>query len=162
MRLVKLLRGDANYEKGARRIELHSLRHLYPIEISITHSHVPLLTKEKLVSLNELRVENDLDISEEDTSPEDVSLLDSGMDFNATPASFQEQEIDSVCNESDLVEDPENFLPDYALSFKDTASSNFVPRLEEPLSDNALSLADAGMPRKGPVKPVKPVISECG
>ena len=64
VRSVKLLRGDANYEKGARRIELHSLRHLYPIELSITHSHVPLLTNEELVSLNELRVEKDLDFSE--------------------------------------------------------------------------------------------------
>ena len=45
---VKLLRGDANYERGACRLELHSLKHLYPIELSITHSHVPLLSDEEL------------------------------------------------------------------------------------------------------------------
>ena len=102
-----------------------------------------MLSNEELASLNELRVEEDLDFSDEDASPEDVSLLDSGMDSNAMPASFQEQEIDPLYDESDLVEDSEDFLPDYALSFKDSASSKVVPVLEEPLSDNVLSLADA-------------------
>ena len=102
-----------------------------------------MLTNKELVFLNELRVEKDLDFSQEETSPEDVSLLDTGMDFYEPPASFQEQEIDSVQDASDLVEDPEDLLSDYALSFKDTASSDFVPRLEEPLSNNALSPEDA-------------------
>ena len=97
---------------------------------------------EELASLNELRVEKDLDFSQEETSPEDVSLLDTGMDFYDPPASFQEQEIDSEQDVSDLVEDPEDLLSDYALSFKDTASSEFVPRSEEPLINHASSPED--------------------
>ena len=119
---------------------MHSLKHLYPIELSITHSHVPLLSDEELASLNELRVDEDLDFSDLDSSPEDVSLLDPGMDFNASLDSFQEQEIDPVCDESNLVNDPEDPLPDNALSLEDIASSNFVPALEEPIfSDHAAS-----------------------
>ena len=40
VRNVKLLRGDADWDKkGGLRPELHSLQHLYPMELSITHPH---------------------------------------------------------------------------------------------------------------------------
>lgn len=40
VRNVKLLRGDADWEKkGGLMVELHSLQHLFPMELSITHSH---------------------------------------------------------------------------------------------------------------------------
>merc|ERR1712121_490915 len=40
VRNVKLLRGDADWEKkGGLKPELHSLQHLFPVELSITHPH---------------------------------------------------------------------------------------------------------------------------
>ena len=37
---MKLLRGDADWEKkGGLKPELHSLQHLFPMELSITHPH---------------------------------------------------------------------------------------------------------------------------
>merc|ERR1712215_116582 len=40
VRNVKLLRGDADWDKkGGLRPELHSLQNLYPMELSITHPH---------------------------------------------------------------------------------------------------------------------------
>ena len=40
VRNVKLLRGDADWEKkGGLKPELHSLQHLFPMELSITHPH---------------------------------------------------------------------------------------------------------------------------
>ena len=134
IRSVKLLRGDANYERGARRIELHSLKHLYPIELSITHPYVPLLSSEELASFNELTVEDDLDFSGE-TSLEDVSLLESGLDNDNLIASFQDQ--DSAA-ESLILDDPDENLLDYALFFKDTAS-NSVSSLEEFTCDEVAS-----------------------
>ena len=40
VRSVKLLKGDAKYRASERKLELHSLSHLYPLELSITHDHV--------------------------------------------------------------------------------------------------------------------------
>ena len=40
VRAVKLLRGDAKYRQGVRKLELHSIKNLYPLELSITHNHV--------------------------------------------------------------------------------------------------------------------------
>ena len=36
VRSVKLLRGDAKYESGIRKLELHSIKNLYPLELNIT------------------------------------------------------------------------------------------------------------------------------
>ena len=40
IRSVKLLRGKADYRDKPAQPELHSLKHLYPLELSITHDHV--------------------------------------------------------------------------------------------------------------------------
>ena len=41
VRTVKLLRGDAKYrQQSVRKLELHSIKNLYPLELSITHNHV--------------------------------------------------------------------------------------------------------------------------
>ena len=37
VRSVKLVRGNADYQKNPLKPELHSLKHLYPLELSITH-----------------------------------------------------------------------------------------------------------------------------
>ena len=38
VRSVKLLRGDAKYKPGVRKLELHSIKNLYPLEVNITHN----------------------------------------------------------------------------------------------------------------------------
>ena len=40
VRSAKILKGDAKYRDKDRKLELHSLKHLYPLELSITHNHV--------------------------------------------------------------------------------------------------------------------------
>ena len=40
VRSAKILKGDANYRECERKLELHSLKHLFPLELSITHDHV--------------------------------------------------------------------------------------------------------------------------
>ena len=46
VRSVKLIRGKADYREKPLTPELHSLKHLYPLELSITHNHNPTLSQE--------------------------------------------------------------------------------------------------------------------
>ena len=59
VRNVKLLRGDADWEKkGGLKPELHSLQHLFPMELSITHPHTsPLPQSPEFKTLCEREVE---------------------------------------------------------------------------------------------------------
>ena len=141
----KNLAGNAEYEKGNCRLELHSLKHFYPIELSITHSHVPQLSDVELATLNEFRVDEDLDFSNLTSLPcDDVAPLDDpGLDFDAIPDAFQDQNLEEPVLHDilPLVSDPflEDPLPDNALSSEDIVSSDHVPESEEPLfsSNNA-------------------------
>ncbi len=67
VRSAKLLKGDAKYRENERKLELHSLSHLYPLELSITHDHV---------------VETEIDQDLLDLEVEDFSNLEPQIDLN--------------------------------------------------------------------------------
>ena len=46
IRSVKLIRGKADYKEKPLIPELHSLKHLYPLELSITHNHTSTISQE--------------------------------------------------------------------------------------------------------------------
>ena len=83
VRSAKLLKGDAKYRENERKLELHSLSHLYPLELSITHDHV---------------VETEVDQDLLDLEVEDFSNLESQIDLN-------ENEINENGSNSGLVSD---------------------------------------------------------
>ena len=83
VRSAKLLKGDAKYRENERKLELHSLSHLYPLELSITHDHV---------------VETEVDQDLLDLEVEDFSNLEPQIDLN-------ENEINENGSNSGLVSD---------------------------------------------------------
>ena len=83
VRSAKLLKGDAKYRENERKLELHSLSHLYPLELSITHDHV---------------VETEIDQDLLDLEVEDFSNLEPQIDLN-------ENEINENGSNSGLVSD---------------------------------------------------------
>ena len=69
VRLVKLLRGKADYREKPAQPELHSLKHLYPLELSITHDHVSAAPNSyEMLDQLDGEVVNELDFRE----PEDL------------------------------------------------------------------------------------------
>ena len=65
VRSVKLIRGKADYKEKPIKPELHSLKHLYPLELSITHDHSPVISQEIIDNLAS-GVDNELDFREFD------------------------------------------------------------------------------------------------
>ena len=66
VRSAKILKGDEDWRTKERKLELHSISHLYPLELSITHNHVvePDLDSE----LENLEVEDFSEIAEDTES----------------------------------------------------------------------------------------------
>ena len=66
VRSAKILKGDEDWRTKERKLELHSISHLYPLELSITHNHVvePDLGSE----LENLEVEDFSEIAEDTES----------------------------------------------------------------------------------------------
>ena len=72
VRSAKILKGDEKWRETERKLEIHSLKHLFPLELSITHDHV---------------VEPEVDSNLLDLETEDYSNLDdlSEMDIGPLP-----------------------------------------------------------------------------
>ena len=97
VRSVKLVRGDADYLKGSGGLkpELHSLQHLYPLELSITHPHTTALPDTPDVdSLIEKEVEPDLDFSHDPATPLDMSNIEEMSDLVDNTSKGEEVEED--------------------------------------------------------------------
>ena len=65
VRFVKLLRGDAKYDSGTRKLELHSIKNLYPLELNITHNKPVVSNNDPLLDLEVV----DLSTAEESDTP---------------------------------------------------------------------------------------------
>ena len=125
VRSVKLVRGDADYLKGSGGLkpELHSVQHLYPLELSITHPHTPALPDTPDVdSLIEKEVEPDLDFSHDPATPLDMSNIEEMSDL-----------VDNTSKEVDVEEDcPELELEDVA-ELQQEKTQHAVPSATQPV-----------------------------
>ena len=75
VRSAKILKGDENWRTKVRKLELHSIGHLYPLELSITHNHVA--ESEIDPELLNLEVEEFVDSSESNLGPSpDANIID--------------------------------------------------------------------------------------
>ena len=102
VRTVKLLRGDAKYrQQSVRKLELHSIKNLYPLELSITHNHVA--DSEVDQNLLNLEVEDlSAEIDEPHTNPDQSAETDEINtnyedlyeinDFSTNPENFDDSE----------------------------------------------------------------------
>ena len=70
VRSVKLLRGKADYREKLTKPELHSLKHLYPLELSMTHDHASATpNSQEFLDHIEGEVVSELDFRESDDLP---------------------------------------------------------------------------------------------
>ena len=70
VRSVKLLRGKADYREKPGKPELHSLKHLYPLELSMTHDHASATpNSQEFLDQIEGEVVSELDFRESDDLP---------------------------------------------------------------------------------------------
>ena len=101
VRTVKLLRGDAKYrQQSVRKLELHSIKNLYPLELSITHNHV---------ADSEID-QNLLNLEVEDLSAESESDTNSADQFAETDINTHEDhsEIDELSTNYENLDDSES------------------------------------------------------
>ena len=98
IRAVKLLRGDVNY-RNSPRVEVHSISHLFPLELSLTHNHV---ARDGLS-------DNDATTCFEE-SPVDSTLNPVGQDVDASvfePANLDQDIEPDAGNLSNIMVDPD-------------------------------------------------------
>ena len=98
VRAVKLLRGDVNY-RNSPRVEVHSISHLFPLELSLTHNHV---ARDGLSA-------NDATTCFEE-SPVDSTLNPVGQDVDASvfePANLDQDIEPDAGNLSNIMVDPD-------------------------------------------------------
>ena len=112
MRTVKLLRGDAKYRQGVRKLELHSIKNLHPLELSITHNYVVDSTVDQ--NLLDLEVEDLSNVED----PDSTNLVNLGNEvdtpgpklkytYNLEPEelqAFQDQDIAEPVEECNSVQ----------------------------------------------------------
>ena len=107
---VKLLRGDAKWLTNERKLELHSVRNLYPLELNITHKCN--IEKEIDPNILNLEVEDHSEMVEDQTEPStdsnlDESLVDEFEDNFRNTNELSREEIESFQdqeNAHDIVE----------------------------------------------------------
>ena len=109
---VKLLRGDAKYRQGVRKLELHSIKNLYPLELSITHNHVA--------------------DSEVDQNLLNLEVEDLSAEIDEPHANFEDQ--DESENIDPTINFNENSEPEEMRSFNDQVAET------ETLEDNSPSI----------------------
>ena len=86
VRSVKLIRGKADYREKPIKPELHSLKHLYPLELSLTHDHTPIISQEIIDNVESGVDELDFrDIDDHNVSP--MEAADGLASFDMTASS---------------------------------------------------------------------------
>ena len=118
VRTVKLLRGDAKYRQGVRKLELHSIKNLYPLELSITHNHVA--------------------DSEVDQNLLNLEVEDLSAEIDEPHANFEDQ--DESENIDPTINFNENLEPEELQSFNDQVVET------ETLEDNSPSIGPTDPP----------------
>ena len=102
IRSAKLLSGDANNENGERKLKSHSLNHLYPLELNVTHNHCPKELNEVLSDLGSQNI---------DLDNEFIDLLSSGVEEIGGNSEDLEQSDDSFAradNNDNLIQSDVN------------------------------------------------------
>lgn len=138
VRTVKLLRGDAKYrQQSVRKLELHSIKNLYPLELSITHNHVA--DSEVDQNLLNLEVEDLSEIDEPNTNSDQSAETD---DINANyedlseinDFSYNPENLDDSESRGPTLKFTYDLEPEELQSFQ--GQDAIAENLEEILEDN--------------------------
>ena len=84
VRIVKIFRGDENYKSNPQTV-IHAIKHLYPLELAISHNHVAD-TSTMDIDLN--------NVTEVDESVEEDAMVDDSV--NTELGYSYSEEVDSV------------------------------------------------------------------
>ena len=110
IRSAKILKGDENWMNKTRKLELHSISHLYPLELSITHNH--LAESEIDPELLNLEVEEFVDSDESNLGPSPDGNI-TGIDINEPREDLEGENSFGFTRELDATDlENLNLIPD--------------------------------------------------
>ena len=107
MRAVKLVKGDELWRENPPQIVIHSLKHLFPLELSITHD-----VKERELIVND----SDTDVIDESLN-DDIDVMEDARDYE--PINLNDMEGETFTSE---VRSDDGFTPVSSSLASDTIS----------------------------------------
>ena len=107
VRAVKLVKGDEHWRENPPQIVIHSLKHLFPLELSITHD-----VKERELIVND----SDTDVIDESLN-DDIDVMEDARDYE--PINLNDMEGETFTSE---VRSDDGFTPVSSLLASDTIS----------------------------------------